>query len=265
MVPTVTGRLLAVTGGHRFDVHALRQMLDAVCGRLDWEWAWSEQPAAQRWLRPEHAGVWDAILLHDLPGLTLARGSEPVPCGPAEDVRSGLLGLLDLGQGIVATHHALAGWPAWDAWAEVLGGRFLYTPAAFHGAALPASGYRMGRYRVDVAAPAHPVCDGVDAFELDDELYLCPVFEDRVTPLLSTTADVATGMIDTYREVRFGERVTAAPQTGSQLLGWANGHGPSRIVYLLPGHAASTMQHEQYRRLLANACRWVAGSRDVTR
>ena len=42
----------------------------------------------------------------------------------------------------------------------------------------------MDRYRVDVAAPEHPVCAGVESFDVDDELYLCPVFEDRVTPLL---------------------------------------------------------------------------------
>jgi len=256
----MTGRLLAITGGHRFDLDALRAMLDGVCEALGWAWAHATQPGAQQWLRPEHAGTWDAIVLYDIPGLALARGAEPETSEASPATRSALLELLAAGQGIVAVHHALAGWPTWDAWADVLGGRFLYAPGVLHGVDVPASGYRMDRYRVDVAAPEHPVCAGVEPFEVDDELYLCPVFEDRVTPLLSTAAAIgANSMIDTYREVRFGERVTAAPQVASQLLGWARQHGPSRIVYVLPGHGPSTMQNPQYRLLLANACAWVAG------
>lgn len=257
----MTRRLLAITGGHRFDLDAMRTMFDAVCDALGWEWAHAVQPAAQRWLRPQHAGAWDTIVLYDIPGLTLARGSEPRTTDPSPETRSALLDLLDAGQGIVALHHALAGWPTWDAWAEVLGGRFLYAPGVLHGVGLPASGYRMDRYLVDVAAPDHPVCAGVESFEVDDELYLCPVFEDRVTPLLTTPAEMGSNsMVDAYREVRFGERVPAAPQTASQLLGWTNEHGRSRIVYLLPGHGPSTMEHPLFRTLLGNACAWVARS-----
>ena len=198
-------------------------------------------------------------MLHDLPGLGLARGSEPTPHGPSEQVRSAVLDLLARGQGLVVTHHALAGWPQWDQWAEIIGGRFFYTAGTLRGEGIPASGYRMDRYQVDVVDPDHPVCAGVESFELDDELYLCPVLSDEVTPLLATTADlVAASMIDTYREVRYGERVAPAQQPASSLLGWAKTHGPSRVVYLLPGHGPSTMQHPSYRRLLANACHWAS-------
>jgi type 1 glutamine amidotransferase len=119
----------------------------------------------------------------------------------------------------------------------------------------------MDSYRVDVSAPEHPVCRGVEAFDVDDELYLCPVFEDRVQPLLTTPADVsAASTIDTYREVRDGVHVAAQEQPSSNLVGWLRTEGGSRIVYLLPGHGPSTMGHPQYRRLIVNACGWVAGS-----
>jgi type 1 glutamine amidotransferase len=255
----MTPRLLAITGGHRFDTEAFGTMLDAVADSLGWGWEQAAQPDAQRWLGPEHAGTWDAIVMYDIPGLELARGSEPIASVPSADTQSALLALLEAGQGIVALHHALAGWPAWDTWAEVLGGRFLYAPGTLLGADVPASGYRMDRYRVELAAPGHPVCAGIEPFDLDDELYLCPVLENRVVPLLTTSAQIDAGStIDTYREVRFGERVAAPPQPASRLLGWCRQHAASRIVYLLPGHGPSTMAHPQYRRLLANACAWVA-------
>ena len=109
----------------------------------------------------------------------------------------------------------------------------------------------MARYRVEVRPRSIRSCAGVEEFEVDDELYLCPVFESEVDPFLETDADVsAAAMIDTYREVRFGERVAAQDQHGSRFLGWSKTHGRSRIVYLLPGHGAGTMGNEQYRRLL---------------
>jgi type 1 glutamine amidotransferase len=253
------GRLLAITGGHRFDVDAFRAMLDDVCEALGWEWSHATQPAAQRWLRPEHAGVWDVVYLYDIPGLDLARGREPICHAPGDDVRAGVAGLLAAGQGIVAVHHALAGWPLWDDWAHVLGGRFLYAPGRLDGVAVPASGYRMASYRVDVVDPAHPVTRGVPSFEVSDELYLCPVFERDVVPLLATTADTSPGvMVDTHREVVTGEQHPAPPQPGSNLVGWARELDRSRLVYLLPGHGPSVMQLAAYRRLVANACRWAA-------
>lgn len=254
----MTGRLLAITGGHRFDCDAFAAMLDAACHALGWGWTHETQPDAQRWLRSEHAGEWDAILLHDLPGLALARGAEPTPVDPSPEVQRGVEELIAAGVGIVATHHALAGWPTWDGWADVLGGRFLYAPGRLHGAHVPASGYRMDTYRVRPVA-GHPVTDGVEPFELTDELYLCPVSEGDVEPLLTTDADLSpASMIDTYREVRHGERVAAPPQPASNLLGWAHAPGNSRVVYLLPGHTAATMQHPAYRRLLTNALAWVS-------
>lgn len=178
--------------------------------------------------------------------------------GPTHDERMALTEWIAAGVGIVATHHTLAGWPAWDGWADVLGGRFLYAPGQLHGAPVPASGYRMDTYRV-VPVAHHPVCAGVAPFELTDELYLCPVFEDNVVPLLATDADISAGtMIDTHREVRHGEQVPAHDQPGSRLLGWATTPGDSRVVYVLPGHTPSTMQHPMYRRLLTNALGWVA-------
>src|SRR6187455_3190468 len=114
---TSGGRLLAITGGHRFDLDAFRAMLDAVCADLGWRWEHATQPEAQDRLRPDEAGEWDAILLHDIPGLTLARGAEPVVHEPTADIRRDVLRMLEQGVGIVATHHSLAGWPSWDDWA----------------------------------------------------------------------------------------------------------------------------------------------------
>ncbi len=260
---TRPAELLAVTGGHRFDRDAFAAMIDAVAARLGWSWQHAEHPQAGALLTAAHAGRFAAIVLYDLPGLSLARGVAPAPIAPPPDVITGIDALVGAGQGIVALHHALAGWPAWDGYAELLGGRFLYAPGTVRGVATPASGYRMDTYRVGVAAPEHPVCAGVAPFEVTDELYGCAVFDDTIEPLLTTDADLSpSSLLDTYREVLAGEQVPWTGAAGSNLVGWSvpGPAGRGRVVYLLPGHGPSTMGNEMYRTLLANACAWVANT-----
>ena len=59
-------------------------------------------------------------------------------------------------------------------------------PGELHGRQWPASGYTHGvSHRITPIDPHHPICAGVeDGFEIVDEIYLNPVFEDQVVPLL---------------------------------------------------------------------------------
>jgi type 1 glutamine amidotransferase len=254
-------RVLAITGGHRVDLDAFTGMLADICAERGWVFAHAVQPAAQDWLAPDQLGAFDAILCHDLPGLALRRGTAPQPLPPAPGVAERLTGLLEAGQGFVFLHHALAGWPAWPGWAEVLGGRYHYAPADLRGQAWPDSGFRYAKYTARVANPGHPVCTGVEDFTLNDELYCCPVFADDVVPLLR--ADAADGPFrETYHEV------LGAPREGppwqhpapSDLIGWAKAAGRSPVVYLQPGDGPETFGHPGYRRLVGNALEWVASA-----
>jgi type 1 glutamine amidotransferase len=252
--------VLVVTGGHRVELDALLMMVDTICEERDWRWAHSVQPAAQRWLRP--GCPWDAVLLHDIAGLHLRRTERPRPIGPSAETAAALCDLLAAGQGLVVTHHALASWPAWDEWASAIGGRFLYAPGVLRGAAMPSSGTRLARYSARVVAPDHPVCDGVGPLELDDELYLCPVFESEVVPLVRVEVSVDPSLfVRTYEHVVFGE--AAAPDCtghppGSDLIAWATSAGASPIVYVQPGDSGRTFAVPAYRRLIANALAWVS-------
>ena len=251
------GRLLAVTGGHRYDQDAFATLLRTIRDQLGWTCDHVEHPDVRATLVPALAEEYGAVLLHDLPGLRLARGAEPEPVAPSDAQRLAIAELLDHGIGVVALHHALAGWPSWDAWATVLGGRFLYAPGEVRGRPTPASGYRMADYRVTPFGE-HPVCVGVEPFDVTDELYLCSVFEREIVPILATDADVTPAvMIDTHREVTSGDQVEAPHQPGSPFLGWVHAAGRSPVVYLLPGHTASTLTHPMYQRLVTNALTWV--------
>jgi hypothetical protein len=101
----------------------------------------------------------------------------------------------------------------------------------------------------------------VGDFELDDELYCCPVFESDVVPLLR--ADAPDGPFrETYHEVlgtpRSGPAWTHPP--ASDLIGWAKSAGRSPVVYLQPGDGPDTFGQPAYRRLVANALEWVSSA-----
>jgi type 1 glutamine amidotransferase len=252
-------RLLAITGGHRVDLDAFTGMLAGICAERGWVSAHATQPAAQDWLSPEHLGAFGAILCHDLPGLALRRGSAPEPIAPAPGVARRLAELLTAGQGFVFLHHALAGWPAWPGWAEVLGGRYHYAPAELRGEHWPDSGFRYAQYTARVVGRHHPVCAGIDDFVLDDELYCCPVFEDDVTPLVR--ADAPGGPFrETYREV-LGVPGSGPPwrhPPPSDLIAWVKSAGRSPVVYIQPGDGPDTFGRTAFRRLVGNALAWVS-------
>jgi type 1 glutamine amidotransferase len=256
------GDVLVLTGGHSVDFDALFSMMSAVCEPLGWRWAHAQQPAGQSWLGPDAVSRWDALLCHDLPGLRLRRGSAPEPVAAPAAVRKALGEMLSAGLGLVMTHHALAGWPAWDGWAEVMGGRFHYAPGRLRGLDWPSSGTRITSYTARIVEPTHPVCAGLDDFALTDELYCCPIFEDDVVPLIRADADMSGRLFtSTYEHVVFGQE--AAPDCAphppaSDLIAWATAIERSPVVYIQPGDSAATFAAAPYRRLVSNALAWVS-------
>ncbi len=253
--------ILAVTGGHRVDLDAFLGMVADVCAERDWTWAHAVQPSAQRWFCQEHAGRFDAVLCHDLPGLHLRRGEPPQPVGPEQEQMRALVAMLNHGQGMVLLHHALAGWPGWEGWANAIGGRFHYAPGRLRGRDWPSSGTQIARYTARIVAPNHPVCAGVDDFTLTDELYCCPVFDDEVVPLVRADADLdRRRFVRTYEHVLHGadNAPDCADHPGiSDVIAWATTAGRSPVVVVQPGDSGSTFAIAQYRRLLGNALRWV--------
>jgi type 1 glutamine amidotransferase len=252
--------VLVVTKGHPFERDAFFQVFEAwpdvACTSV-------EQPAAQAFFSPEAAAPYDAFVLYDMPGIEFRRGAPPRLHDPPPALVRGLRELLAAGQGFVFLHHAIAGWPAWDEYAELMGGRFLYAPARLRGRDCPDSGYRHGvTHRVSVAEPGHPVVEGLGAgFEIEDELYLFEAFEQDVLPLLrSDYAFVEENFFSAALAVK-GEMFSRqgwSHEPGSNLIAWARRVDASPIVYLACGDGPAAYQNEGFRRLLENAVRWVA-------
>lgn len=254
-------QLLVSVRGHPFDRNAFAALFDDMAGISA---TFVDQPAAALLMNPAAMARFDALLLYDMPGIDFAAETDrPGHLDPGTAFRDGFAALLDEGKGIVALHHALAGWPAWPDYAEALGGRFLYRADVVRGRDTLDSGYRHEvSHEAEVVAPDHPVMASLPArFAMKDELYLAEIFADDVTPLLRADhAFTAANFHSTAAAMagRMFDNEGWSHPDGSDLIGWVKRAGNSPLVYLQPGDDHVTYDNPHYRRLVENAIRWVA-------
>lgn len=256
-------QIFVAVKGHAFERDAFEAMFRAV----GVEPTMVDQPAAAMLMNPEAMARFDAICFYDMPGMDFRAPLDQRPgfVEPEPAFRAGFEALLAQGKGIVALHHAIAGWPAWDGYREALGGAFLYKPAEARGAARADSGY-LGdvAYTARIADNAHPVLAGLPAtFDLVDELYRMELFDEPGTePLLWLDSAVPTDDFHSanraIRRLAEGEGEPWAGPPLAPLIGWAKPAGNSPLVYIQPGDSAATYADPTYRQLIGNALRWVA-------
>lgn len=257
--------LLLITKGHPFDKAAFFAVFDAMVADPDCvvtRYTHVEQPAARAFFDPVLAEPYDVFVMYDMPGITFTGGEPPAIFEePPASLVEGTHALLEAGKGMVFLHHAVAGWPAWPEWAEIVGGRFHYQPASLRGTAYPDSGYHHDvTHTVEVVAPDHPITAGLPTtFEITDEVYLAPVFEDSVEPILRSrhtftddhfwSADLA------IRGTRYSRDGWSHP-AGSDLVGWVKHAGRSPVAYIQFGDGAATYADPNCRRVIANSILW---------
>lgn len=264
-------RVLFVSSYHPFDRANLFIMLDKFGS--DITWCHAEHPAADRFFDPAVAEDFDVFLFFDAfagrknMGMGAnGRVSYSYP-PPSDKLQANLKQMLTNGdKGFVFFHHALASWVhSWpagvngsNAYVEMMGGAADWgTPIKnIRGVDYPVSGYRQGtEQRITVVDKNHPVTAGVDDYDIVDEVYLCPMFEDSVHPLLRTNFQPTA---DKFHDAPNGANVGAGHPPGSNLSGWVKTAENTPIVYLQNGHDNNAWSNLHFQRLLLNAIKWVA-------
>jgi type 1 glutamine amidotransferase len=245
-------KVLALTGGHSFDREAFGRFLDA----LPCDVAWIEHPDAVKFVSDSDLDEFDVLLHYDMPGVR-------PPTMPSAEFAARIHERTETGRGFVVLHHAIASWPLWPAWAEIVGGQYLYAPGVVRGREWPDSGYRLDvTEHLSCVDPGHPVLAGLEGgLDLVDETYLCPVFDDEVTPLLRTDAPIDDSVHFSTVEGAAGRMFSREGwqhPRGSSLAAWTRTVGRSRVVYIQPGDAARTLDDPAYRKLVTNAVTWAA-------
>lgn len=250
--------LLVLSGGHPYEEAPFAALLDSLTG---WQVTHLIHPEAENAVAQGAAKAVDAILFYDMPGYTFADGTVATR-PPSEGYKAAIRAHFATGKGAVAWHHAIAGWAEWPEWAEMVGGRFMYQPGKASGVTMPDSGYRHDVAYIAEVLAEHPVTAGLPAtFDLCDELYLAPVFEEAVEPLLRARhAFVRDNFYSAALAVAgqmFSNEGWEHPP-GSDLIAWHRQVGEGRLVYLQPGDGPATYADANFRRLLMNALDFVA-------
>jgi len=216
-------RVLLITGGHDYETNQFLKMFGDNPG-IALETA--QHPKAHEWFRAENAGRYDVIVLYDL-------WQEITEAAQADFVAR-----LQEGKGLVALHHSLANYQRWPGYADIIGGRYYLDKHLEGGVEKPASTYLHDvQFRVRVEPTPHPVTAGLRDFEIHDETYGGFEVKPGVTRLLTTTE-----------------------RTSSPVIAWAKEHGKARVATIQLGHDHLAYENPNYRRLVAQAIAWVAGS-----
>jgi len=257
-----------IVGGHPYDEIAFQDMLNGLSG---------VESSVLKWPEAEKLFTVDAVekmhregrvlALYDLPGIRFNRGSEPDLVAPSPEIIQAWRRMTQLGIPILAMHHAIASWPTWPLFAEILKGRFHYVPAKLRGQEYQDSGWANPVHQVfDVLLPAHPICEGLPkSFELTDETYLCPIFENEVTPLIATRSSRESSHFSSaYAAIRREDQGDWFHREESRLVAWTHKYEMSSVVYLQPGDGPLAFTNEHYRKLISNTLYWLNNERVLT-
>ena len=254
-------KVLFISAFHPFDRENLFATLDAFGD--DITWTHIEHPAAEEFYAPRLAASYDVYLFYDaFAGRVTTRNPdgtltiEDTPPTPA--MRANLKQLLLNGdKGFVFFHHALASWAhTWPEYREVMGGAADWGKAikGVRGKDYPASGALANtQQHITIVDRDHPITRGVGDFDIVDEAYLCPIFEDSVHPLMRTD----------FKPVyqAFPARpLTVGHPPGSNLCGWVKSAERSPVAYIQHGHDNKAWTNPAFRKLILNAIKWAASS-----
>ena len=200
-------KVLLITKGHAYDREPFYQLFDQPPVGASARWTHVEQPAAEIFFDPALAKDYDVFVFYDINGSQpdrrkprIDKTGKPVlnkdgsPSftwdPPPADLVANTKALLRQGKPMIFLHHASASWAhSWPEFTEVMGIACDWgQPLRVRGIDHPKSGFFQNtKQRITVVDKAHPITQGLgDGFEIVDESYNCPIFEDSVHPLLRT-------------------------------------------------------------------------------
>ena len=212
-------KIMLVTGGHSYDTIQFFDMFDDLEGI---EYQHFQQPKANQKLVKDLAEDFDVLVFYDMWN------------GISEAEKSAWLKLTQQGKPLLFLHHSIASYQDWPEFEKILGGKYVEK-----GRDVPVE--EQSNYEHDVWVYSKvenytPVTVGFTEPRFFDEVYGNVRISDDVIPLLRTRHPKSM-----------------------EYIAWQHKYNKSQVVYIQPGHDYRTFQNEEYRKLLLQAIKFLAG------
>jgi type 1 glutamine amidotransferase len=213
--------VLVVTGGHDFEKEPFFKMFK---DNANITFKAAEHPNAHALLRPDAAKEYDVLVLYDM--------HQPI----SEEAKADFVARLKEGKGLVVLHHAIANYQKWPEYAKIIGARYYLEKTVVAGVEKARSLWQHDvKFKLQVAAPNHPVTKGLQDFQIHDETYKLFDVLDGCQTLLTTDEPLS-----------------------NKVVAWAKTYEGARVVYIQLGHDHFAYENPSYRQLLDQAIQWTA-------
>lgn len=152
----------------------------------------------------------------------------------AEDVEEGFCRFLQAGKGAIVLHAANNSFGDWPQFEHIVGGA--WRAGSFHPP--------YGPFIVYAEQPEHPILNGIERFEVTDELYCNLRYHPEKTELLAYAMGPGT---------RQGGSRTIQP------IAWTTNWQDGRVFHLTLGHDVAAMSNRNFVRLIQRGTLWCTG------
>jgi type 1 glutamine amidotransferase len=214
-------RVLLVTGGHDFEKEPFFKVFK---DNPDISYQAVEHPNAHALLSAEAAKKWDVLVMYDF--------NQQI----SDESKADFVARLKEGKGLVVLHHAIATYPGWPEYWDIIGAHYYLAATNINGLAKARSAYKHGmEFKIHIADPKHPVTRGMQDFDTHDETYKWFDVSEKCHPLLTTDE----------------------PES-NKVIAWAKAYHDARVVYIQCGHDHFAYENPSYQQILRQAINWVA-------
>lgn len=213
-------KVLVITGTHGYDKAAFNAMFESF-DEMDCTIKEAGKNPGALFENVDEFG-YDAIVMYNF-RQTL---SEPH--------RKNFEALLSKGTGLTVVHHAIAGFPGWIEYENIIGATYVLKEQTRDGKHYPRPKWKHGvDMKIRVEDTDHPITQGVKDFMIHDETYKGWIYHDGNHLLLSTDNEISN------------------PQ-----IAWTRPHPNTRVYFIQLGHDKHAFENDSFRKLLKQGIAW---------
>lgn len=216
-------KVMLVTGGYAFDTLQFFEMFDSMEGI---EYEHFQQPKANQKLVKNLAEDFDVVVFYDMWKSI------------SEFEKNAYLRMTQDGKPLLFLHHSIASYQGWNEFEKILGGK--YVEPARNVPKEEQSNYEHDVWVYSKVENYTAVTVGLKDPRFFDEVYGNVRISDDIIPLLSTRH----------------------PQS-MEYIAWQHKYNNSQVVYIQPGHDYRTYESADYRKLLSQAIKFLAGKKTI--